>query len=345
MWLTDMHVDGLRLDAVHALDDSSDRHLLEEMAIEVAALSAHQRRPLTLIAESDLNDPRMVTPREAGGYGLDAQWSDDFHHAVHVALTRETEGYYADFEPLAALAKVCERGFFHDGTFSSFRDRDHGVPIDTATMPTWRLVVCTQNHDQIGNRATGDRITDKLDDDQLACAALLAFAGPFTPMLFQGEEWAASTPFQFFTSHPEPELGKATAEGRIAEFERMGWDPAVVPDPQDPATYERSKLDWNELGTGRHARMLEVYRRLAELRRSLPQLTDPAFDRTRCTVDEEARLFTMRRGDLEVVVNFGDAPARVDVTGSVLLFGTGREVSLDGTLTLPPHAGALTGPG
>ena len=142
---------------------------------------------------------------------------------------------------------MCEQGFFHDGTYSSFRERDHGVPIDTAAMPTWRLVVCSQNHDQIGNRARGDRITEQLDDDQLACAALLTLAGPFTPMLFQGEEWAASTPFQFFTSHPEPELGKATAEGRIAEFERMGWDPAVVPDPQDPATFERSKLDWSEL--------------------------------------------------------------------------------------------------
>ncbi len=344
MWLGDMHVDGLRLDAVHALEDTSEVHLLEEMAIEVAALSAHQRRPLTLIAESDLNDPRLVTPREAGGYGLDAQWSDDFHHAVHVALTRETDGYYADFEPLGALAKVCERGFFHDGTFSSFRDRDHGVAIDTAAMPTWRLVVCTQNHDQVGNRATGDRITASLDDEQLACAALLVFTGPFTPMLFQGEEWAASTPFQFFTSHPEPELGTATAEGRIAEFERMGWDPAVVPDPQDPATYVRSKLDWDELGGGRHARVLEAYRRLAALRRSLPSLTDPAFDRTSCTVDENARLFTMRRGDLEVVVNFGDAPATVAVEGAVLHFGTGPGVRLDGTLTLPPHAGALVGP-
>jgi maltooligosyltrehalose trehalohydrolase len=162
MWFEDYHVDGLRLDAVHALSDSSPVHLLEEMAIEVAALSAHQRRPLTLIAESDLNDPVLITPREAGGYGLDAQWSDDFHHAVHVALTRETQGYYADFEPISALAKVCERGFFHDGTFSSFRGRDHGVPIDTARVPTWRLVVGSQNHDQVGNRgppATGSPST------------------------------------------------------------------------------------------------------------------------------------------------------------------------------------------
>ncbi len=343
MWLADYHVDGLRLDAVHALADDSGTHLLEEMAIEVAALSAHQRRPLTLIAESDLNDPLLVTPREARGYGLDAQWSDDFHHAVHVALTRETDGYYADFEPLAALAKVCEKGFFHDGTFSSFRGRDHGVPIDTAAMPTWRLVVCNQNHDQVGNRAVGDRISASLDDDQLACAALLTLAGPFTPMLFQGEEWAASTPFQFFTSHPEPELGKATAEGRIAEFARMGWDPSIVPDPQDPATYERSKLDWSEAASGRHARMLETYRRLAALRRSRPELTDPAFGSTSCAVDEHARLFRMWRGDLLVVVNFGDAEVTIDLDEpGELLFETGSGVLVDdATATIPAHAGAM----
>jgi maltooligosyltrehalose trehalohydrolase len=342
MWFADFHVDGLRLDAVHALHDESPTHLLEEMAIEVAALSAHVRRPLTLIAESDLNDSRLVTPREARGYGLDAQWSDDFHHAVHVALTRETTGYYADFEPLGALAKVVERGFFHDGTFSSFRGRDHGAPIDTAAMPTWRLVVCSQNHDQIGNRAVGDRITEVLDDDQLACAALLTMAGPFTPMLFQGEEWAARTPFQFFTSHPEPELGKATAEGRIAEFEQMGWDPAVVPDPQDPATYQRSKLDWSELDEPRGTRMLAVYRELARLRRELPELTDPAFDRTSCEVDEDSRLFVMRRGDVDVVVNFGDTGATVPVGPAELLFETESGVELVGeTVRVPSHAGAL----
>ena len=341
MWLEDYHVDGLRLDAVHALSDSTEVHLLEEMAIEVAAMSAHQGRPLTLIAESDLNDPLLVTPREARGYGLDAQWSDDFHHAVHVALTRETAGYYADFEPLSALAKVCERGFFHDGTHSSFRGRDHGVPIDTSAMPTWRLVVCSQNHDQIGNRAIGDRITETLDEHQLACAALLTLASPFTPMLFQGEEWAASTPFQFFTSHPEPDLGRATAEGRIAEFERMGWDPAVVPDPQDPATYQRSNLDWSELATGQHARMLETYRQLAHLRRTVPALTDPAFASVDCTVDEHAGLFRMRRGDVEVVVNFSEATVRLDADGTELLFATGDDVRLDETLVLPAHAGAL----
>ena len=340
MWFEDYHVDALRLDAVHALSDTSEVHLLEEMAIETAALSAHLRRPLTLIAESDLNDTLLVRPREAGGYGLDAQWSDDFHHAVHVALSGETTGYYADFEPLEALAKVCEKGFFHDGTWSSFRDRDHGAPVDTAHMPTWRLVVCNQNHDQIGNRARGDRLTEHLDDDQLACAALLTLAGPFTPMLFMGEEWAASTPFQFFTSHPEPELGTATAEGRIEEFAKMGWDPATVPDPQDPATFERSRLDWDEQVHGRHAVVLDCYRRLARLRRTVPALTDPSFGSVSCTV--EGRLFTMRRGDALVVVNVGESEATVDVGALTVAFETPSGVALDdGTLTVPPHGGAL----
>jgi maltooligosyltrehalose trehalohydrolase len=348
LWLRDFHVDGLRLDAVHALHDDTTPHLLEEMAVEVAALSAAQRRPLTLIAESDLNDTRLVTPREAGGYGLDAQWSDDYHHAVHVALTGETSGYFADFAPLSALAKVCERGFFHDGTYSSFRGRDHGRPVDTAAMPTWRLVVCNQNHDQVGNRAGGDRLSDPapghLDADQLCCAALLTLAGPFTPMLFMGEEWAASTPFQFFTSHPEPELGRATAEGRFTEFEKMGWDPAVVPDPQDPETFRRSKLDWSEATEGRHAVVLDTYRRLAELRRSVPALTDPSFAAVACEVDEQARTFVMHRADTVLAVNFGDRPRELRLPTPALdvLYTTPAAARLDeAALVLPPHAGAL----
>lgn len=345
-WFEDMHVDALRLDAVHALRDEGPLHILEEMAVETAALAAHLGRPLELIAESDLNDPTLITPREGGGYGLDAQWSDDFHHGVHVALTGETEGYYADFAPLTALGKVLERGFFHDGTYSSFRERDHGRPIDTDRSLSWRLVVSAQNHDQIGNRARGDRITEALTESQLLCAALLLYAGPYTPMLFMGEEWAASSPFQFFTSHPEEELGRLTAEGRLAEFERMGWDPAVVPDPQDPATFERSKLDWAEARRERHARVLDGYRQLAGLRRELEALTDPHYARNAVEVDEAAGVLRLvrragRTDAVEIVVNVGSEPQTVPVTKRRLRFQTHPDVAVAEQLTLPPGSGAL----
>ncbi len=346
MWFRDYHVDALRLDAVHALKDSRAIHILEELATETAALSAHVQRPLTLIAESDLNDPRLITPREAGGYGLDAQWSDDFHHGVHVALTGETAGYYADFEPLSALAKVLSRGFFHDGTYSSFRGRHHGRPIDTRRMPSWRLVVGTQNHDQIGNRAIGDRLTAHLDAGQLAIAATLTMLGPFTPMLFMGEEWGATTPWQFFTSHPEPELGEATATGRIAEFSRMGWDPAVVPDPQDPDTFTRSHLDWSELEDEDHRRILQLYRDLARLRRTHPDFTEPRFDRTRVSFDEDERWLRLRRGSTDIAVNLATEPRMVPGAAGVALltFAADGEAILarePSGIRLAPHSVAV----
>ena len=251
MWIRDHHVDGLRLDAVHALVDHRTPHILAELADRSHDLARELGRPVTLIAESDLNDPRMITATAAGGYGMDAQWSDDFHHAVHVALTREVAGYYADFEPLDALAKVMTNGFLHDGTWSSFREMVHGYPIDVAATPAWRLVVADQNHDQIGNRATGDRLSATLDDRQLAIAAVLTLTSAFTPMLFMGEEWGATTPWQFFTAHPEPELGRATAEGRIQEFARMGWDPTRRARP--PGRIDVPRLQ-TALGRGRRSR-------------------------------------------------------------------------------------------
>ncbi len=374
MWLRDFHVDGLRLDAVHALVDHRAVHLLEEIAEEVDALSAHVGRPLTLIAESDLNDPRLIRSREANGYGLTAQWSDDFHHAVHVAVSGETTGYYADFEPLSALATVLERGFFHARSLSTFRGREHGRQIDLERTPAWKLVVFNQDHDQIGNRATGDRLAETVDPGGLAIAAVLTLTAPFTPMLFMGEEWAASTPWQFFTSHPEPELGKATAEGRIAEFEKMGWDPAVVPDPQDPETFSRSKLDWSEPYPAEsslavdadgpdpdeayehvdghamrktdtdHTRMLELYRALLALRKQRPELTDPRLGLTSVDVDEVARTLVIRRGaagELAIVVNLGESAATVDVTGTVLLATDGTTGTASGPFELGARSAAI----
>lgn len=344
MWLRDYHVDGLRLDAVHALRDATDPHILQELAEATDALSAHVGRPLTLIAESDLNDPTLIMPREAGGYGLTAQWSDDWHHAVHVALTGETVGYYDDFAALDALPKVWTAGFFHDGTFSSFRGHNHGFPIPDE-VPAWRLVTFAQDHDQIGNRATGDRLSQTLGYDRLAVAAVLTLTAPGTPMLFMGEEWGASTPWQFFTSHPEPELGEATAKGRIAEFARMGWDEASIPDPQDPETFTRSKLRWDEASTGDHARLLALYRDLARLRRERPELTDPAFASLAAEAEEGddvgGRTFRLARGPLAVCVNLGTTMAEFDQVGAILLATDGSAVVEGCDLQLGPRSAAI----
>ncbi|WP_426319777.1 malto-oligosyltrehalose trehalohydrolase [Microbacterium sp. E-13] len=344
MWLRDYHVDGLRLDAVHALQDRGPVHILQELAEAVDALSAHLRRPLTLIAESDLNDARLIAAREADGYGLTAQWSDDYHHALHVALTGETTGYYADFAPLGSLVKASTRGFFHDGTFSSFRGRPHGHPIDPR-IPAWRLVTFSQDHDQIGNRAAGDRLSQTLDEGGLAIAAVLTVLSPFTPMLFMGEEWAASTPWQFFTSHPEPELGEATARGRTAEFARMGWDESVVPDPQDPETFRRSQLRWEEKDAGSHARILSLYRDLLALRRSRPELTAPGLADLTAAADEHERWFRLRRGSLEIVVNFSPEQVRLLAAGAdLVLLVTAPDGGITGDeLVLPPRSAAVTG--
>ena len=205
------------------------------------------------------------------------------------------------------------------------------------------MVVCSQNHDQVGNRARGDRIAEHLDDDQLACAALMTLTSPFTPMLFQGEEWAASSPFAFFTDHAD-ELGRAVSQGRFEEFAQTGWDEALVPDPQDAATFQSSKLDWSELTIGRHDVLLTVYRQLAELRRTIPELTDPDLTRTRCEVDEERRTFVMRRGGVTVAINFGSEPVDLDLgVAHQLRWATPSRAAQEGAarLVLPPHAGAL----
>ncbi|GEP47004.1 malto-oligosyltrehalose trehalohydrolase [Microbacterium saccharophilum] len=347
MWLRDYHVDGLRLDAVHALHESQDSpvHILREIAQAVDALSAHLGRPLSLIAESDLNDPVMILPREAGGHGLAAQWSDDWHHAVHVALTGETDGYYADFADLGALPKVWTGGFFHDGTWSSFRGRDHGAPIP-ADVPTSRLVTFAQDHDQIGNRAAGDRLSATLSADRLAVAAVLTLTTPGTPMLFMGEEWGASTPWQFFTSHPEPELAAATANGRKAEFAAMGWDESLVPDPNDPATFARSKLDWDEASEGHHARLLALYRDLARLRRERPELTDPAFGSGGAASAEAigGRVYELDRGAARVLVNLSAVPWEAPLGGAVVWLATTDPQRHGGALLVAPDSAVIVGP-
>ncbi|MCU1376478.1 MAG: malto-oligosyltrehalose trehalohydrolase [Actinomycetia bacterium] len=316
MWLRDCHVDGLRLDAVHAIIDTSAVHLLEQLATEVEQLSATVGRPLFLIAESDLNDTRLLRSRQAGGYGLDAQWSDDFHHALRTTFTDERRSYYVDFDGLGDLAATLRHGWPHATSYSRFRRRTHGRPYDG--LPGWHLLGYAQNHDQVGNRAQGDRLSQLLPVDQLEVVAALVLTAPFVPMLFQGEDWGASTPFQYFTSHTDPELGRAVSEGRRREFAEFGWSPDEVPDPQDPATFERSKLDWSEVGTGDHHRLLEWHRALVALRRSTPELLDGRLDLVHVEVDESARSIVVRRGAITVAAAIGDGPTPV-VAGEVVL--------------------------
>ncbi|MBW8794624.1 MAG: malto-oligosyltrehalose trehalohydrolase [Streptomyces sp.] len=340
-WLRDYRIDGLRLDAVHALCDTRACHFLEELSAAVAALAAQSGRPLFLVGESDLNDPRVITPRAEHGLGLDAQWNDDFHHALHAALTGESQGYYADFAraPLAALAKTLTGGYFHDGTYSSFRGRRHGRPLDRAQVAGHRLLGYTQTHDQVGNRAQGDRLSAALSPGLLACAATLSLTAPFTPMLFMGEEWAAGTPWQFFTDHTDPDLAEAVRRGRRREFAAHGWAEEDVPDPQDPATRDRSCLDWSEPEREPHARVLAWYRRLLALRREQPDLTDPDLADTKVAYDEAARWLAFRRGDVRVAVNLGKEPAAIPLgTGRVEVLAAWDSVAspdTDGVLRVP----------
>ncbi len=365
-WARDFHVDALRLDAVHALADDSPRHLLAQLSDEVRALAADLGRPVSLIAESDQNDPRTVAATTDGGRGMTAQWADDVHHAVHALVTGERFGYYVDFGSPETLSQALTGVFVHDGGWSTFRGRPWGSPVPPR-VDGHRFVVFGSDHDQVGNRALGDRPSASLDPGRLAASAALVLLGPFTPMLFMGEEWGARTPWLYFTDHPDPALAEAVRAGRRAEFAGHGWaamygqDEAdfVVPDPQDPATFAASRLDWSEIGHAdrpEHARLLDWYRTLLALRRSLPDLA--CGDRSATALDAAPDgtvrggawrdWLVLRRGAVRVVVNLADderevpcrpdparpgrtvraawAGCRVTGTGSVLLDGRSAAV-------------------
>jgi maltooligosyltrehalose trehalohydrolase len=309
MWLRDYHADGLRLDAVHAIFDQSAVHVLEELAIEVEALAAQLGRPLSLIAESDLNDPRVVRRREVGGYGLDAQWDDDFHHAIHALLTGERTGYYADFGGIDDLATALRHRFVYRGQYSPFRGRPHGRPADD--VPATRFVGYAQNHDQVGNRATGERSAALMSRAGLHIAAALVCCAPFVPMLFQGEEWGATTPFQYFTDHTDPELGRAVTDDRRHEFADFGWQPEDVPDPQAEATWLASRLRWDERDGPEHAELLAWYRALLRLRRDRSDLTDPRDGEV--TTDAASSTLVLRRGAVVVALHAAEGTARAGV--------------------------------
>ena len=314
MWLRDYHLDGLRLDAVHAIIDTSATPFLEQLATEVDELKAHVGRHLILIAESDLNDPRVVRPWELGGFGLDAQWSDDIHHALHTVLTGERAGYYADFGNLADLATAMTRPFVYAGQLSQFRRRRHGRP--PINLSGHRFVAYLQNHDQLGNRVGGQRVCHLVNLDRAKIGAALVLLSPYVPLLFQGEEWGASAPFQFFVDfHEEPDLAAAVCAGRRREFEEFGWHPAEVPDPTDPATFRRSKLDWRELNEPQHRELLDWHRQLIGLRRQVWALTTGRLDETTAVCDEAEQWLRIERGPITIVCNFAAGGRDVPVAG------------------------------
>ena len=301
MWLRDYHCDGLRLDAVHAFHDRSAIHFLEQLAEEVDKLGAHLGRHFVLIAESDLNDPRLVTCVEGGGFGLDAQWSDDFHHALHAALTSETKGYYEDFGSLSQLGKALQQAYVYDGIHSTHRERVHGRP--PIGLSGHHFLGYSQNHDQIGNRANGERLSHLVSVGRTKIAAAIVLTSAFVPMLFQGEEFAASSPFQYFTHHEDPELARSVSEGRRNEFAAFGWNPEEVPDPQSAETLERSKLRWDELLCQPHAEILDWYKKMIRIRRRHSSLTDGRMDKIEVRCDEGERWLAIRRGHVEVACN------------------------------------------
>jgi maltooligosyltrehalose trehalohydrolase len=316
-WMRDYHVDGLRLDAVHAILDQSAVHVLEELAFATRDLERETGRRRVVVAESDLNDPRLVRAPDEGGYGLDAVWADDVHHAFHVALTGEDTGYYADFADADALARAITDPFLYAGHYSEVRDRLHGRPA--GDLPGDRFVVALQNHDQVGNRARGERLGHLVGEGRARIGAALLLVTPYVPLLFAGAEWGASTPFQYFTSHASPDLADAVRRGRRDEFAAFHEAADAVPDPQDPATFERSRLRWDERERAPHAGILAWYRELLDLRRRLPELRDGDRGSIAVRHDPAAGWIVVDRGPVRVAANLGTAAAEVERAGRLVL--------------------------
>jgi maltooligosyltrehalose trehalohydrolase len=342
MWLRDYHVDGLRLDAVHAIIDRSAVHFLEQLSAEVEQLGTTLGRRLAIIAESDLNDPQLVRSREANGYGLDAQWSDDLHHALFTLLYVTAEhragadiSYYADFGSMDDLVKALKQVFVYDGRYSVFRGHSHGRPV--SALAAQRFVCFAQNHDQVGNRAKGERLEHLVGLDAAKVALGIILTAPFLPMLFMGEEFAASSPFLYFANHEDPEMKRLVSEGRKREFAAFGFDDDEFPDPEDVSSFEASKLKWSEVHQGGHAEMLAWTRDLIHLRRSTLALNDGDLGHLKIEYDREQRWLIMQRGSVRVLVNLGEQGARFDAAEPEQLRLCSRPLHIEnGSLKLPP---------
>jgi maltooligosyltrehalose trehalohydrolase len=336
-WLTDYHVDGLRLDAIHGIFDFGARHILGELSDAFHAEAARLGRRAWLVAESDLNDPRVIQPTASGGLGLDAQWSDDFHHAQHVLATGNRRGYFVDYRGAADLAKAIVEGFVYDGQPSAFRRRRHGA--SAAGAPGERFVVFNQNHDQIANACQGRRLGQLVGLGRQKVAATVLFSTPGLPLLFHGEEYAEEAPFDYFTSHGDPALAEAVRQGRHQEYLHLleeGADAGSWADPQAEETFQRAKLRWESIARPPHAEMLAFYRALIALRRRLAPLHNGRKDLTRVSADETGRLVTIERGDPSGAVTFTAANFGPEEATVRLPAGVARWELLLATSSMPP---------
>ncbi|MGQ9647295.1 MAG: malto-oligosyltrehalose trehalohydrolase [Thermodesulfobacteriota bacterium] len=312
-WVTEYHVDGLRIDAIHGIFDFSARHILNDIGEAVHQQAKKLGRSVWVIAESDLNDVRVIDSPKKGGYALDAQWNDDFHHCLHTLLTGERNGYYEDFGEIEQLAKALREGFVYSGQYSSYRRRRHGS--SSKHLPPSKFVVFSQNHDQVGNRARGDRLSTLVPFEALKLTAAFVLLAPNLPLLFMGEEYGEEAPFQYFVSHSDPELIEAVRRGRKEEFSTFQWE-GTVPDPQDEMTFLRSKIDLELRHHEKHRTLLEFYRTLIQLRKEIPSLStlDKRSIKIEAFESEKAILIKRQSGSDQVieVFNFNEKPVRIE---------------------------------
>ncbi|MFC2003947.1 malto-oligosyltrehalose trehalohydrolase [Chloroflexota bacterium] len=315
-WVTEFHIDALRLDALHALLDISAYTFLEELAASVQERAKKLNRNIYLVGESSANDARLIRPPEQGGYGLDAQWNDDFHHALHVLLTGEKTGYYQDFGELSQLVKAYREGFVYSGEYSPYRRHRHGT--SSQGIPTERFVIFSQNHDQVGNRARSERLSHIVSLETLKLAAGIVMLSPFLPLIFMGEEYGETAPFPYFISHSAPALIEAVRRGRREEFTAFDWQ-GEIPDPQDEATFSKARLNHRLREEGQHKVLYDFYRELIRLRKVNAAFACLSKDNMEARGDEGNSILLVRRwsGDSEVVIIYNLSDNEIKVRQSV----------------------------